>query len=104
MVSKELVAALSDARRRIPGDVWRQLSIRLAACPASPERISVQNATGSLLNRDAAWILSRAFQEAAATWAEIAAIMVAVDCLIGDSKPLIEIIWTGPANSHSPVR
>ncbi len=105
MVSKELVAALSDARRRIPGDVWRQLSVRLAACAGSPEPISVQNATGSLLNRDAAWILSTAFQEyAAATWAEIAAIMVAVDCLVGDSKPLTEIIWTGPANSRFPVR
>src|SRR5207302_1228613 len=38
------------------------------------------------------------------TWAEIAAAMVATDYLVGDSSPLTEIIWTGPANSRFPVR
>ena len=105
MVSQELVAALTEARRRIPADVWRQLSVHLAACAGSPEPLSIQHATAILLNRDAAWILSKAFLErAAATWAEIAAAMVAVDYLVGDSSPLTEIIWTGPANSRFPVR
>jgi phosphatidylserine/phosphatidylglycerophosphate/cardiolipin synthase-like enzyme len=105
MVSRELVADLAQARRRIPADVWRQLSIHLAGCGGSPEPLSIQNATASLLNRDAAWILSKTFQECAtATWAEVAATMATVDYLIGDSKPLTEIIWTGPANSRFPVR
>jgi phosphatidylserine/phosphatidylglycerophosphate/cardiolipin synthase-like enzyme len=105
MVSRDLVADLAQARRRIPADVWRQLFVDLAACTGSPEPLSTQRATASLLNRDAAWILSKTFQECASTtWAEIAATMVAVDYLIGDSNPLTEIIWTGPANTRFPVR
>ena len=78
---------------------------RLAALPLRPDPLSVQHATAPLLNRDAAWILSETFLEAAdATWSEIAAAMVAVGHLVGDSRPLTEIIWTGPANSRFPVR
>lgn len=105
MVSRELVADLAQARRRIPADVWRQLAVDLSACAGSPEPRSIQHATASLLNRDAAWILSKTFQEgAAASWAEVAATMVAVDYLVGDNNPLTEIIWTGPANTRFPVR
>ena len=105
MVSRDLVADLAQARRRIPAEVWRKLSVDLAACTGSPEPLSIQRATAFLLNRDAAWILSKTFQECAtATWAEIAATMVAVDYLVGDSSPLMEIIWTGPANNRFPVR
>src|SRR6266850_473795 len=105
MVSRDLVADLAEARRRIPAEVWRKLSVDLAACTGSPEPLSIQRATALLLNRDAAWILSKTFQECAtAAWAEIAATMVAVDYLVGDSSPLTEIIWTGPANSRFPVR
>jgi cardiolipin synthase A/B len=105
LVSRELVADLAYARRRIPPDVWRQLSGDLAAWGGSPEPLSIQRATASLLNRDAAWILSKTLQECGTTtWAEVAATMVAVDYLIGDTSPLTEIIWTGPANSRFPVR
>jgi phosphatidylserine/phosphatidylglycerophosphate/cardiolipin synthase-like enzyme len=85
--------------------VWRQLTADLAVCAGSPEPRSIHQATASLLNRDAAWVLSKTFQEAAAnSWAEVAATMVAVDYLVGDSNPLTEIIWTGPANTRFPVR
>jgi phosphatidylserine/phosphatidylglycerophosphate/cardiolipin synthase-like enzyme len=105
MVSSELIARLSEARRRVPGDTWRQLSLRLAACPGVPEAASITHATAGLLNRDAAWILSKGFQESAhAPWTEIAAAMVAVEYLVGDSNPLTEIIWTGPTNGRFPVR
>lgn len=30
--------------------------------------------------------------------------MVTVDQLIGDSRPLVEVIWTGPTNDRLPVR
>ncbi len=30
--------------------------------------------------------------------------MVAVDQLIGDDRPMTEVIWTGPTNDRSPVR
>jgi cardiolipin synthase A/B len=105
VVSRELVADLAQARRRIPADVWRQLSVDLSACAGSPEPRSIQHATASLLNRDAAWMLSKTFQTCATTtWVEVAATMVAVDYLIGDTNALTEIIWTGPANSRFPVR
>ena len=105
MVSRELVADLAQARRRIPAAVWRQLSVDLAASPGSPEPRSIQQATASILNRDAAWILAKTLQEgAASSWAEVAAAMAAVDYLVGDSNPLTEIIWTGPANARFPVR
>src|SRR5262245_59492507 len=45
MVSRELVAALADARRRIPGDVWRQLSVELSVCVGKPEAVSAHHAT-----------------------------------------------------------
>jgi cardiolipin synthase A/B len=105
MVSRELVANLAEARRRIPGEVWRRLSVDLAGRVGSPEPLSIQHATAGLLNRDAAWILSKALQGCpGASWAEIAGATQAVDSLIGDGDPLTEIIWTGPANSRLPTR
>jgi len=105
MVSRELVADLAEARRRIPGEVWRQLSIDLAGRPGNPEPLSIQHATAGLLNRDAAWVLSKAFQSCVnASWVEIAGATVAVDSLIGDGDPLTEIIWTGPTHSRVPAR
>jgi len=49
--------------------------------------------------------LSKTLQEGpAASWAEVAATMVAVDYWSADNNPLTEIIWTGPANTRFPVR
>ena len=105
MVSRELIAALTDARRRMPGAIWQQLVAQLAGSEANPTSASIGQATGGLLNRDAAWILSEAFERNThARWGEIAAAMVAVDCLVGDNAEMTEIIWTGPANARFPVR
>jgi phosphatidylserine/phosphatidylglycerophosphate/cardiolipin synthase-like enzyme len=105
MISKELVSALTDARRRLSRDVWHQLSTSLANFKTSPDGDSIGKVTADLLNRDAAWVLSRAFQASAdCTWSEIVAVMVAVECLVGDRGPMAEIIWTGPANNRFPVR
>jgi phosphatidylserine/phosphatidylglycerophosphate/cardiolipin synthase-like enzyme len=106
MVSKELVAALAEARGRLPRDTWQRLSGQLTSLASSPDQASIPQAIAGLLNRDAAWILAETFQEAAGTttWIEIAAAMVAVDQLIGDGSPMAEVIWTGPANNRFPVR
>src|SRR5262245_26182155 len=105
MVSRELVAALSDARRRVPDETWQQVAAQLAGWDAKPTSASIPLATARLLNRDAAWILSEAFQRSTdARWSEIAAAMIAVDTLVGDDTPVTEIIWTGPANTRFPVR
>ena len=105
MISRELVAALTDARRRVPRDIWQQLAARVAGSESNPDPASIRQATTDLHNRDAAWILSEALEKCAnAKWSEIAAAMTAVDCLVGDSAPLTEIIWTGPANNRFPVR
>lgn len=105
MLSRELVAALTQARRQILGHEWQQLAAQLAGSDSSPDATSIQKATLSLHNRNAAWILSEAFEKTInARWSEIAAAMTAVDYLIGENKPLTEIIWTGPANNRFPVR
>lgn len=105
MVSPEHVAALREARRRMPRHTWQQLAARLAVSTSSIDSVSIRQATADLLNRDAAWILSESFEKhAKATWGEIAAAMVAVDYLVGDNSTLAEIIWTGPANGRFPVR
>ena len=105
MVSPEHVAALTEARRRMPRHIWQQLATNLAASTHSIDSASIRQATADLLNRDAAWILSESFQKhEKATWSEIAAAMVAVDYLVGDNSSLAEIIWTGPANGRFPVR
>ena len=105
MVSPEHVAALTEARRRMPRHTWQQLAARLAASTSSIDSASIRQATADLLNRDAAWILSESFEKhAKATWSEVAAAMVAVDYLVGDNSTLAEIIWTGPANGRFPVR
>ena len=105
MLSRELVVALTKARRKTPGPNWQQLAALLAVSDANPNTASIRQATEVLLNRDAAWILSEAFENTHnARWNEIAAAMIAVDCLVGDNAPLTEIIWTGPANNRFPVR
>lgn len=105
MVSREIVAALTDARRRMAPESWQQLTTRLAALDAKPNAASIRQATAGLLNKDAAWILSEAFRKNAnVRWCEIAAAMTAVDCLIHDNTPVTEIIWTGPSNKRFPVR
>ena len=105
MLASELVTALAQARRQIPRAIWQQLAARLAKSDSSPNTASILQATADLLNRNAAWLLSEAFEKSLnARWCEIAAAMIAVDCLVGDSTPLTEIIWTGPANNRFPVR
>jgi cardiolipin synthase A/B len=105
MVSRELIAALTDARHRVPREIWQQLTARLACLESNTDSASVREATTGLLNRDAAWILSEALEKCSkAAWSEIAAAMTTVDCLIGDNASSSEIIWTGPANNRFPVR
>lgn len=105
MISRELVGALTNARRRVPRDIWQQLTARLASSESNPDPVSIRQATTDLHNRDAAWVLSEALtRNTTATWGEIAAAMTAVDCLTGDTASLTEIIWTGPANNRFPVR
>jgi phosphatidylserine/phosphatidylglycerophosphate/cardiolipin synthase-like enzyme len=105
MVSRELVVALAAARRRIPADTWQQVAAQLTGWNAYPTSASIPLATSALLNRDAAWILSSAFEMSAdARWGEIAAAMIAVDTLVGDDSRSTEVIWTGPANTRFPVR
>ena len=105
MLSRELVASLTQARRQTPGPIWQHLAAQLDGSDACPNAASIRQATACLLNRNAAWILSEAFEKTVnAKWSEIAAAMIVVDCLIGDNAPLTEIIWTGPANNRFPVR
>ena len=105
MVSRELVHALTAARRRMSQGDWRQLIVRVEAMVGVPDGVSVRNATAGLLSQDAAWILTEAFRaHGSAKWIEIAAAMTAVDYLEGDGSPLTEIIWTGPPNQRFPVR
>ena len=105
MVSPEHVAALTEARRRMPRHTWQQLAARLAATSDSIDSDSIRHATADLLNRDAAWIFSESFEKnIKASWNEIAAAMAAVDYLVGEDSSLAEIIWTGPANGRFPVR
>ncbi|HEY4281446.1 MAG TPA: DISARM system phospholipase D-like protein DrmC [Chthoniobacterales bacterium] len=105
MVSHELVQALAAAHRRTTQEVWQKLAGKLAATNSSPDSASTQTATAGLLSQDASWILSEALaKHTGAKWSEIAAAMIAVDCLAGDNAPLTEIIWTGPANNRFPVR
>jgi cardiolipin synthase len=104
MLSLETVAALTDARRRLPAEAWQDLTARIAAFDGAPDVHSIQFATADLLNRDAGWILSKAFQTSSGKWSEIAAAMTSVDFLVGDNESLTEIIWTGPTNNRFPVR
>ena len=105
MVSHELVHELAAARRRMTRGDWQQLATKLAAMNSIPDSTSTRNATAGLLSQDAAWILAESFRKyGSAKWSEIAVAMTTVDFLTGDTAPLTEIIWTGPANSRFPVR
>ena len=86
-MSPEHVAALTEARRRMPRHTWQQLAARLSTSTDAIDSASIRQATADLLNRDAAWILSESFEKnGKATWSEIAAAMVAVDYLVGDNS------------------
>ena len=105
MITSELVQALLFAHRRISSDAWRQLASKIATMPSSPNAISIRDTTAGQQNRDAAWLLAEAFRKnTTAPWSAIAAAMMTVDALAGDSTPLAELIWTGPANHRFPVR
>jgi phosphatidylserine/phosphatidylglycerophosphate/cardiolipin synthase-like enzyme len=105
MVSPDLIHALSAARRRMSSGEWQKLATKLAEMSVSPDAATIRKATAGLLSQDAAWLLSEAFRKSgSAKWNEIAVAMTAVDCLAGDTAPLTEIIWTGPANGRFPVR
>jgi cardiolipin synthase A/B len=105
MVSRELVNALKQARSKMSGDAWQQAVTQMARSEGSPMPESIRKATDGILSRDAAWILGKAFENSTqATWGEIASAMTTVDFLVGESTPLTEIIWTGPANDRFPVR
>ena len=89
----------------MPRHTWLQLAARLTDSAFAIGPASIRQATADLLNPDAAWLLSEAFQSGAkASWSEIAAGMAAVDYLVGDNAGLTEIIWTGPPNGRFPVR
>ena len=104
MVSPELIGALTNARRGVPHDVWQQLTSRIAAYGSCPDLSSIRTATADLLNRDAAWLLEKAFTKSPnVTWGEIAASMATVDYLSNNQR-LIELVWTGPSNTRLPVR
>ena len=104
MLTPEHVAALTEVRRRMPRHTWLQLAARLTDSAFAIGPASIRQATADLLNPDAAWLLSEAFQSGAkASWSEIAAGMAAVDYLVGDNAGLTEIIWTGPPNGRFPV-
>jgi phosphatidylserine/phosphatidylglycerophosphate/cardiolipin synthase-like enzyme len=105
MLSRELVTALTEARRAMSRDAWQRLVAQIGGSQGTPAPVSISDATAGLLNRDAAWILSEAFRKSInATWSEIAIAMTTVEYLISDNERLIEMIWTGPANNRFPVR
>jgi cardiolipin synthase len=106
MVSKELISALTEARRRLPRDTWQRLALQLSGSHSNPDAASIQRAAAGVPNPDAAWILGETFRESAdsTTWVEIAAAMVAVDHMVGDNRPLVEVIWTGPTSNRLPIR
>ena len=98
--------ALSEARRRLPAETWQRLIEQLGAGgDASPDPAAMREVAAGLLNQDVVWRLSAVLaKQTAAKGNEIAAAMMAVDCLASDTQAKIEIIWTGPANGRFPVR
>ena len=58
-----------------------------------------------VLNSDAIWLLNRCFGlRGSMSWGQMASALVAVDVLAGSAAPMIDIVWTGPANGVFPVR
>jgi len=105
MMSRELIGALTQARRWLSQSAWIQVTERLATLDAVPDADSIRTATAGLINRDAAWVLAQAFQKAGhIPWPQIAAAMAAVDYSVGDGNSTIEVLWTGPASGRFPVR
>ena len=105
MVPTELVAALTIARRNLTQAAWQQVAGHLATVDYRPTSDSIQAVTAGLVNRDAAWMLTQAFQGAKqVAWPEIAAAMVAVDYACGDGQSITEVLWTGPADERFPLR
>lgn len=106
MITSELVQALLSARRRMTSHAWRQMAVKLAAMPSTPSESSIRSATSAAQqSQDAVWLLTETFRIHTTTpWQTIAAAMMTLDHLVGDSAPLTELIWTGPANKRFPVR
>lgn len=105
MISRELVAALVEARRRVPRPIWQSLAAELSRSDSATDPVSIRNTIDGLHNRDAAWLWSSALEKhLGIRWSEIAAAMVAVDCTVEDSISPSDLIWTGPPNKRFPVR
>ena len=65
MVSRELIAALSEARRVMSSVNWQKLVTQIGELEGTATPVSIPRATAGLLNRDAAWILAEAFRQSA---------------------------------------
>ena len=106
MVSTEMISALTEARKRVPAELWRALSREISAIHSNVSSDSIQRVLAHVPNRDAAWILSEAFRASSNSIAgiELSAAMDAVDCAVADSRPPVELIWTGPSNSRPSLR
>ena len=105
MVSPALIAALREARARVPPAAWRQLSGKAETSKGQPDESSIREVQTGLVNPEAAFLLRLALERAGtASWPEIAAAMVAVDCLANDSRDSVELVWTGPTTSRLTVR
>lgn len=105
MIARELVYSLTQVRRRVPQAQWLQLGNHISLFDGYPDAKSIHDAAIPTINPDALWMLSEAFgKHASASWREIAAAMVAVDFLEGDTFAVDDIIWTGPPNKRFAVR
>ena len=83
MVSRDLVADLAQARRRIPAEVWRKLSLILP--PMRDPAISIQRAARSSSIATRLDSFADVPQCASAAWVEIA------------QRWLLSTIWSGQA-------
>jgi hypothetical protein len=105
MISKTFINAVHDVRKRFSAEQWAKLVATLEGQPGYTGDLNAAELLPDVYNNDALWLLNRAFKlRGDCTWAQVAAVLAAVDALSEYVTPSITPVWTGPSNGVFPVR
>lgn len=105
VLSPSLITTLQEARQRLPRETWKSLLTHASVATGPLDEKSIVTGLNRISNRDIQWAVHQGFKASArATWAEVAAALLAIEQLASSSAPAIHIVWTGPASGSFAAR
>jgi phosphatidylserine/phosphatidylglycerophosphate/cardiolipin synthase-like enzyme len=105
MVTRAFIQAMMEARRRFTATQWDRFVNGLDGCGDADDNMDVAALLPDVVNSDALWLLNRGLRlRGSCSWAQVAAVLAAVDVCGANTVATLTPVWTGPANGLFPVR